>query len=175
MSDVHTGTIDTGAYAAKLLADNAAGRCFICDLADEATTPEHEIVAYRDESCVVFFPPWQRLYGYCLLSPRRHVTEVVSDFAEEEYLAIQRRVHRLGRVLTEITPTERLYVYSFGSMQGVAHVHWHVAPLPPGVPFGEQQFAAVDKPEYLEVPRPELHAMARKIGAGMAALAAGEA
>ncbi|HEX4788766.1 MAG TPA: hypothetical protein VH372_09915, partial [Actinospica sp.] len=62
-----TGTIDTDAYAAKLLADNAAGRCFICGLADEATTPEHEIVAYRDEYCVIFFPLWQRLYGYCLL------------------------------------------------------------------------------------------------------------
>jgi diadenosine tetraphosphate (Ap4A) HIT family hydrolase len=170
-----TRAIDTDAYAAKLLADNAAGRCFICELADEATTPEHEIVAYRDESCIVFFPPWQRLYGYCLLAPRQHVTEVVSGFTEDDYLALQRQVHRLGRVLTQITPTERLYVFSFGSMQGVAHVHWHVAPLPPGVPFCEQQFAAVDKPEHLEVPRPELQAMARKISDGMAALAAAEA
>ena len=170
-----TGMIDADAYAAKLLADNAAGRCFICGLADEATTPDHEIVAYRDESCVVFFPPWQRLYGYCLLAPRQHVTEVVSSFSEENYLALQRRVHRLGRVLAEITTTERLYVFSFGSMQGVAHVHWHLAPLPPGVPFREQQFAAVDKTEYLEVPRPELQAIARRIGDGMAALAAAKA
>jgi len=65
-------------------------------------------------------------------------------------------VHRLGRVLAEITSTERLYVFSFGSMQGVAHVHWHIAPLPPGVPFREQQFAAVDKPDRLEIPKPEL-------------------
>jgi diadenosine tetraphosphate (Ap4A) HIT family hydrolase len=172
---MHTGRIDTDAYAAKLLADNTAGRCFICELVDEATTPEHEIVAYRDEHCLVFFPPWQRLYGYCLLSPKRHVTEVVSDFTEDGYLALQRRVHRLGRVLTEITPTERLYVYSFGSMQGVAHVHWHVAPLPPGVPFREQQFAAVDKPDYLKIPRRDLHELARKIGDGMASLAAAEA
>lgn len=172
---MHTGTIDTDTYAAKLLADNAAGRCFICELADEATTPEHETVAYRDEHCLVFFPPWQRLYGYCLLSPTRHVTEVVSSFTEDDYLALQRRVHRLGRVLTQITPTERLYVYSFGSMQGVAHVHWHIAPLPPGVPFHEQQFAAVDKPDYLKIPRAELQELARKIGDGMTALTAAEA
>jgi diadenosine tetraphosphate (Ap4A) HIT family hydrolase len=169
MNDVETGTVDSAAYEARLLADNAAGRCFICELTDEATTPAHEIVAYRDEQCIVFFPGWQRLYGYCLLAPRRHVTGVVSDFDEDEYLALQRRVHRLGRVLSEITPTERLYVYSFGSMQGVAHVHWHVAPLPPGVPFPEQQFAAVDKPEFLQIPRAELEELARKIGAGMTA------
>lgn len=170
-----TGTIDIDAYAARLQADNAAGRCFICELADEATTPAHETVAYRDEHCVVFFPTWQRLYGYCLLAPRRHATEVVSDYTEDEYLELQRRVHRLGRVLTEITPTERLYVFSFGSMQGVAHVHWHVAPLPPGVPFREQQFAAVDKPEYLEIPSAGLQELARKIGAGMRALAEADA
>ena len=161
--------IDTEAYATRLQTDNAAGRCFICELVDEATTPEHETVAYRDEHCIVFFPPWQRLYGYCLLAPRRHVTGVVSDFTEDDYLALQRRIHRLGRVLTEITPTERLYIYSFGSMQGVAHVHWHIAPLPPGVPFEQQQFAAVDTPKYLKIPEAELQTLASKINAGMVA------
>jgi len=85
---MHTGTIDTDAYEARLLADNPAGRCFICELADEATTPEHEIVAYRDDHCIVFFPTRQRLYGYCLLAPGRHVTEVVTGFTEDDYLAL---------------------------------------------------------------------------------------
>jgi diadenosine tetraphosphate (Ap4A) HIT family hydrolase len=170
-SNPPAATPDAGQYAARLQADNAAGRCFICELADERTTPEHEIVAYRDEHCVVFFPAWPRLYGYCLIAPPRHATNVISDFTEDCYLALQRRVHRLGRVLTGITPTERLYVFSLGSMQGVAHVHWHVAPLPPGVPFREQQFAAVDKPQYLVIPKAELGELARRIGAGMTALA----
>jgi hypothetical protein len=30
-----------------------------------------------------------------------------------------------------------------GSQQGNAHVHWHLVPLPPGVPYAEQQFNAV--------------------------------
>ncbi|MBR7835306.1 hypothetical protein KDL01_18675 [Actinospica durhamensis] len=166
-----TGTVDTDAYAARLRADNDAGHCFICELADPRTTPEREIVAYRDEHCVVFFPQWQRLRGYCLLAPVRHVTGVVSDFEEPEYLEVQRRVHRLGLVLSSLTPTERLYVCSLGSMQGVEHVHWHLAPLPPGVPFREQQFAAMDKAEYLVIPKPELDELARRIGAGMAAMA----
>jgi histidine triad (HIT) family protein/ATP adenylyltransferase len=28
-------------------------------------------------------------------------------------------------------------------MQGNSHVHWHVAPLPPGVPYSEQQYHAL--------------------------------
>ncbi|MFI6041586.1 HIT family protein [Nocardia sp. NPDC051321] len=166
-----TGTIDSNAYIDRVQAENAAGQCFICDLADEQTTRTRETVAYRDEHCIVFFPPWPRLYAYCLLAPRRHATNVVSDFTEDDYLALQLRVHRLGRVLTEITPTERLYVFSFGSMQGVAHVHWHLAPLPPGTPFREQQFAAVDKLDYLIIEKAELDELAQRVGAGMAALA----
>jgi histidine triad (HIT) family protein/ATP adenylyltransferase len=29
------------------------------------------------------------------------------------------------------------------SDQGNAHVHWHLAPLPPGVPYEQQQYAAL--------------------------------
>ncbi|MEV0247360.1 HIT family protein [Nocardia sp. NPDC050712] len=168
---VSTATIDADAYIDRVLAENAAGQCFICELAEEQTTRERETVAYRDEHCVVFFPPYPRLYGYCLLAPRRHATQVVSDFTEDDYLALQLRVHRLGRVLSEITPTERLYVFSFGSMQGVAHVHWHVAPLPPGTPFREQQLAAVGKLEYLVIAAAERDELAARVGAGMTALA----
>ena len=32
---------------------------------------------------------------------------------------------------------------SLGSQQGNAHLHWHIAPLPPGVPYHQQQFYAL--------------------------------
>ncbi|MEU4412535.1 HIT family protein [Nocardia salmonicida] len=163
--------VDVDAYIDRVQAENAAGRCFICELVDEQTARERETVAYRDEHCVVFFPPYPRLYGYCLLAPHRHATNVVSDFTENDYLALQLRVHRLGRVLAEITPTERLYVFSFGSMQGVAHVHWHLAPLPPGIPFREQQLAAVGKVEYLVIAEAEREDLAERVRNGMTALA----
>jgi histidine triad (HIT) family protein/ATP adenylyltransferase len=28
-------------------------------------------------------------------------------------------------------------------MQGNAHIHWHIAPLPPGVPYQQQQYHAL--------------------------------
>jgi len=48
-------------------------------------------------------------------------------------------------------PTERLYVLSLGSRQGNPHVHWHLVPLPPGVPYADQQLGLFDL-ERLGVP-----------------------
>ena len=38
---------------------------------------------------------------------------------------------------------ERIYILSLGSQAANAHVHWHVAPLPPGVAFEKQQLEAL--------------------------------
>lgn len=77
------------------------------------------------------------------MCPRRHVERVVADVSEAEYLELQRWVYRVGRAIEQVVNTERLYVLSLGSQQGNRHVHWHVAPLPPGVPYGDQQLAAL--------------------------------
>lgn len=42
------------------------------------------------------------------------------------------RVYRVARAVEQVVPSERTYVLSLGSQQGNAHVHWHIAPLPPG-------------------------------------------
>jgi diadenosine tetraphosphate (Ap4A) HIT family hydrolase len=68
---------------------------------------------------------------------------VTGDFTEDEYVRLQAVVRRVGEAVRHAFPTERLYVLSLGSQQGNRHVHWHVAPLPPGVPFEEQQAEAL--------------------------------
>ena len=86
---------------------------------------------------------------------------------EAEYLELQRRVFALGRAITKTVETERLYVFSFGSMQAVSHVHWHLAPLPPGVPFMEQQFNAVTTPDYFDIPDADKGALSARIAAAI--------
>lgn len=49
----------------------------------------------------------------------------------------------VARAIAATAPTERMYSISLGSKQGNAHLHWHLAPLPPGVPYEQQQFHAV--------------------------------
>ena len=65
-------------------------------------------------------------------------------------------------------PTERLYVLSLGSQQGNRHVHWHVAPLPPGLPFEQQQLAALDTSRCIELSPEEAEALAARIRAALA-------
>jgi len=125
--------------------------CFVCELlAGNPDYPHH--VVYRDRTAVTFlsrFPWWP---GHLLVAPATHVEDVVAvDVAQ--YLAVQRVVHIAGRALVAEVDTERLYVLSLGSRQGNRHVHWHLVPLPPGVPYEQQQVAAL-APErgYLDIP-----------------------
>lgn len=130
---------DVGAYERRVLADG----CFICDLLAGKPGTEHEVVVYDDDVHVAFLGRYPTLLGYTLVAPRRHVEDVVRSLTPDEYLALQAVVHKVARAVNEVVPTERTYVLSLGSMQGNAHVHWHVAPLPPGVPYQQQQFHAL--------------------------------
>jgi diadenosine tetraphosphate (Ap4A) HIT family hydrolase len=72
-------------------------------------------------------------------------------------------VHRVGEALRAVVPTERLYILSLGSAQGNRHVHWHLAPLPPGVPFAEQQLAALHTDLVVDVSDADLAALAVRL------------
>src|SRR5204862_1670978 len=104
------------------------GPCFICSIVAGDDDEAH--VVFRDDTCIAFLAKWPTLVGYTLLTPVEHRTEVIADFTEDDYTALQRRIHRLGRAITSALGPERLYVLSLGSHQGNAHVHWHLAPLP---------------------------------------------
>ena len=153
---------DSETYEQRTRSDSADGRCFICSI----VTGERDdhLVVHRDDRCVAFLAKFPTLVGYTLVAPLDHRTDVVTGFTEAEYVELQRRVHRIGRAISAAVPTERLYVLSLGSHQGNAHVHWHLAPLPPGVPYREQQYRALMHEQgYLDIPDDDLVALARDI------------
>lgn len=123
------------------------GPCFVCEFL--SGNPEfHHHAVYEDDFAVAFLAQVRDrhgvltvpAFGYTLVVPREHRTEVTGDFTLDEYLRLQAVVHRVAQALRAELPTERIYVLSLGSRQGNAHVHWHLAALPPGVPYEEQQF-----------------------------------
>jgi diadenosine tetraphosphate (Ap4A) HIT family hydrolase len=158
--DFETAYFDNNEYFEYLKAENAAGRCLICNLVNG---PAGLPVVYRDDLCLAFFNPHPRLLGYLFVAPLDHRTAVMGDFSEAEYLELQRHVYRLGRAVSAVVPTERLYVLSFGSNQGLEHVHWHLAPLPAGTPFDSQQFEAISRAAYLRIPESQQRALAEMI------------
>ncbi len=118
------------------------GPCFICEIV--AGNPEyHQHVIFQDDVAIVFLNKYPTLYGYVLVAPCEHREQVTGDFTPEEYLAMQSVVYRVTEAVRQEVEAERVYLLSLGSQQGNRHVHWHVAPLPPGVPYQEQQLEAL--------------------------------
>jgi diadenosine tetraphosphate (Ap4A) HIT family hydrolase len=132
-------------------------------------------VVYEDDEAIAFLNKWPVLAGYTLVCPKAHLEQVTGDFGEAEYLRLQALVRRVGEAVRRVTETERLYILSLGSQQGNSHVHWHVAPLPPGVPPEAQQFAALDvtRAGYLRLSDDEMAEIARQIREALGSLPPG--
>ena len=144
-----------------------SGPCFICEM--QAGNPDyrHHII-YEDENAVVFLNKYPILYGYTLVAPRKHREHVTGDFTHEEYISLQDLIYRVSEALSQVVPTERIYILSLGSQQANSHVHWHIAPLPPGVPLEEQQFEALRLEKgILNLSEEEMATLAAQIGQKM--------
>ncbi len=138
--------------------------CFICRIvARDPDFPAH--VVYENDTVIAFLDKYPRQYGYTLVTPKEHKEQVTGDFSMEEYLALQGMIYRVTEAVREEVGAERMYVFTFGSNQGISHVHWHVAPLPPGVTYDDQQGAAVGwRAGVLKIPQEEMASLAERIG-----------
>jgi diadenosine tetraphosphate (Ap4A) HIT family hydrolase len=129
---------DMAAYVRRV----REGPCFVCALV--AGDPEYRHhVLYEDDSTIAFLSRYPTLLGYTLVSPKAHLESWLDDLDEQEFLRFQAVTRRVARAIAASVPTERMYSMSLGSQQGNAHLHWHLAPLPPDVPYERQQFAAL--------------------------------
>jgi len=128
--------MDVAAYERR----TRTGPCFVCAHVAGEPGAGHASV-YEDDRCVAFLGRYPTLRGYALVCPREHVVDVTGD--RDLFLHVTGVAHDLAEALKRVLPVERVYLLSLGSHQGNAHVHWHVAPLPPGVPYAEQQYRAL--------------------------------
>jgi len=118
------------------------GPCFVCAFVAGHPDYRHHAV-YEDDEFVGFLARYPTLLGYCLIAPKAHVESWMDDMEEEVFLRFQGVVRRIARAVAATVSTERMYSLSLGSQQGNPHLHWHLAPLPPGVPYHQQQFHAL--------------------------------
>ena len=117
--------------------------CFICGLVSGDDAFAHHVV-FEDDFAIAFLNKHPPLLGYVLVCPKAHLEQVTGDFSPADYLRLQAVVFAVSEALRAVLDVERVYILSLGSQDANRHVHWHVAPLPPGVPFERQQFAALD-------------------------------
>jgi len=144
--------------------------CFICNILEGRDIAHH--IVYSDDLAIAFLNKYPTLYGYTLVAPVEHREHVTGDFSIDEYIELQKVVYQVAEALRQELPTERIYILSLGSQQGNRHVHWHIAPLPPGVPLEQQQFEALmltDK-GYLKISDAELSELAARLSRRIALL-----
>jgi diadenosine tetraphosphate (Ap4A) HIT family hydrolase len=113
-------------------------RCFLCEVVAGNPVYPHELV-FEDDRSIAFLDRFPAHLGHTLVAPKAHLEQVTGDFSSEEYLRLQQVVFDVAQAVRRATSPERIYVCSLGSQQANAHVHWHVVPLPPGVPIERQQ------------------------------------
>jgi diadenosine tetraphosphate (Ap4A) HIT family hydrolase len=160
-------TLDPDAYAARC----REGPCFICAMLAGEPGSHHHVV-FEDAETVAFLNKYPTLYGYVLVAPREHREQVTGDFSLGDYLALQRVIYRVAEAVRAEVRAERVYILSLGSQQGNRHVHWHVAPLPSGVPYADQQLEALRMERgVLDLPEEELASLARRLRQRLAAMA----
>src|SRR3712207_3555116 len=141
------------------------GPCFVCGIVGRDPDFAGHHVLYEDERTIAFFNRWPTQRGYTLVAPKEHREQATGNFTVEEYLELQRVVHRVAEAVREDVGGAWVCLRSLGSNDGNAHVHWHVVPRPPGTPCEEQQFAAVmlETAGALNVPEDEMAALAARI------------
>lgn len=116
--------------------------CFICQMVADNSQNYHHII-YEDDEAIVFLNKYPVLYGYTLVAPKAHKEQATGDFSLESYLKIQKVIYAVAEAIRNHLKPERVYILSLGSQQANSHVHWHIAPLPLGVPFEDQQLNAL--------------------------------
>jgi len=154
---------DLEAYAR----DIATRPCFICELVKGNPAFAHHVI-WEDGETIIFLNKYPTLRGYALVCPKAHREDLAEGLSRDEYLRLQAHVHRLSRALKTVFDAERIYVLSLGSQQANRHLHFHVAPLPKGIPLAQQQYhALMAEHGVLQISDDEMAAMAREIGAAL--------
>ena len=144
-----------------------AGICFICEFISGKPEYRHIEVA-RSENAIAFMSKYPTLEGYVLVAPLAHKEQVAGDFRQLEYLDLQKFVFQVAEAVREVMKPERVYILSLGSQAANAHVHWHIAPLPPKTPLEQQQYyALMHENGVIETSDAELTSLAEKIGAAV--------
>ncbi|MFH8488720.1 HIT family protein [Streptomyces longisporoflavus] len=140
------------------------GPCFVCAfLAGDPGYAHHTV--YEDDDHIAFLDRWPTLPGKVLVAPKDHVEHAVRELDEGAYTRLMLVVRKVALAVERVFDSERTYLYSLGSQEGNSHLHWHIAALPPGVPYAEQQFHVLmtETADVLDVPPDELAEVAARI------------
>lgn len=132
------GSFDLDAYMRR----TRDGPCFVCELVRGDPEYRHHLI-YEDAEFIAFLDKYPTLLGRTIVAPKRHIEHVIGDLSHEEFQRLMTIVYRVGSAIQAACEPERMYLLSLGSQAGNSHLHWHLVPLPSGIPYDQQQYHAL--------------------------------
>lgn len=90
--------VDSVPLDAEKIRRSLQGVCFICEIVKGHPNFYHHVF-YNDGTYIAFLDKYPMLVGASLVAPKAHLEQLTGDFPEEEYLALQRLVYRVGEAL----------------------------------------------------------------------------
>lgn len=147
----------------------ARSACAICRIVEGRPLFPGVRIVYEDEQVIGFLNQFPTKEGYTIICPKRHVERFETDLSSDEWLHLLGVVQRISRAISQATGAIRMYLASLGSPERNPHLHLHVCPCPPGTPFDQQQFAAMEwkNGQYLKLTDERLDEIAAKIRRGI--------
>lgn len=118
--------------------------CLFCSLASGAQKNPSEYFVYEDDFAAVILDRYPTQLGYCLVFPKVHY-ELVQLLDEQVFLHLQSIVLLTVKAISFAIDVERIYTACLGSQLLTPHIHYHIAPIPHGLPLEKQQWNSMDK------------------------------
>lgn len=143
----------------------ARSGCFVCKIVEGKPLIPNPQIIYEDEKVIAFLNQLPTQKGYTIVAPKKHAERYEKDLTEVEWVYLQKVVQNVAKAVSLTTNAMRMYVASLGTPERNPHIHIHVCPCPPGTPFDEQQFKAMEFKDgkYLELNDDEMREIAEKI------------
>ncbi len=111
------------------IADKDEG-CFLCAAASSEADREH-LVVMREQQCMCVINRWPYNNGHLMVAPLAHKANL-SDFSDEEMLAMVRMLQRCKEMLAEVMQPAGFNIgANLGAAAGAGvatHLHWHIVP-----------------------------------------------
>jgi diadenosine tetraphosphate (Ap4A) HIT family hydrolase len=149
----------------------ARSGCFVCAIVEGDPFVPNPRIVYDDDQTIAILNQFPSQEGYTIVCPKRHVERFETDLSPAEWTHLQSVVQQVSRAVSKATGAIRVYLASLGSPERNPHLHIHVCPCPPGTPFAQQQFAAMqlDEGQYLLLSDERLDELAERIRRGISA------
>jgi len=143
----------------------ASKECFICNIVNGGEKRNEHVIIDETTDYIAFLNNYPTQAGQILVCPKKHVRHIFKDLSEDKYSELFSYAKKIGTAVQKALDADRMYLASLGSNELNDHVHLHIFPLPPNIPFEEQQFEALNhhKRGILEMTKEEKQELAEKI------------